>query len=97
MRNPGKGHQRFVDAIVLISITDWSQRLLSFENVAEMPIEFGLGKSNDARFSQTERGGYNYFLEFKCGMELDQLRCLIMVGKTGLTENLLKLWHIKSC
>ena len=40
--NPSKDRQRFVDAVVLISAPDWSVKLSKFENLLEMPFEFGL-------------------------------------------------------
>ena len=40
--NPSKDRQRFVDAVVLISAPHWSAKLSNFENLLEMPFEFGL-------------------------------------------------------
>ena len=40
--NPSKDHQRFADAIVLISSPDWSQTISNFEIVVEILFEFGL-------------------------------------------------------
>ena len=37
--NPSKGHQRFVEAVVLFSAPDWSKRLSNFENVVETQFE----------------------------------------------------------
>ena len=51
--NLSKDRQRFVDAIVSISAPDWPRRLSNFENFVEMPFDFGLRTSNDARFCQT--------------------------------------------
>ena len=33
--NPSKNRQRFVDAFLLISASDWSDRFSNFENVVE--------------------------------------------------------------
>ena len=52
--NPHQDRQRFVDAVVLISIPDWFETLSNFVIVVETPFEFGLRKSNYARFFQTE-------------------------------------------
>ena len=41
-RDDIKDRQGFVDAIVLISVPDWSVKLLNFENVPETPFVFGL-------------------------------------------------------
>ena len=40
--NPSKDHQRFVDAVVLISAPDWSVKLSNFKNLLETPLKFGL-------------------------------------------------------
>ena len=53
MENPSKVRQRFVDAIVLISTTDWSERFSNFVNVIGTSLEFGLRTSIGARFCQT--------------------------------------------
>ena len=37
-----KSRQRFTDAIVLTSASDWLEKLSNFENVPEMPFESGL-------------------------------------------------------
>ena len=37
-----KSRQRFADAIVLTSASDWLEKLSNFENVPEMPFESGL-------------------------------------------------------
>ena len=43
-----------VDAIVLISTSDWSKRLSDFENVVQTPFKFGIWTLNDTRFCQTD-------------------------------------------
>ena len=53
LANPSKDRQRFVDGIVLISAPDLSKRLSNFENIVEKLFEFGLRRSNDAKFCQT--------------------------------------------
>ena len=52
--NLSKGHQQFVDAVVLISAPDWSERLSNHENVVVTRFECSLLTSNNARFCQTE-------------------------------------------
>ena len=37
-----KDRQRFVDAVVSISVPDWSVKLSNFEDLLETPFEFGL-------------------------------------------------------
>ena len=53
-RNPSRDRQRFVDAVVLISAPDWSVKLSNFENLLEMPFEFGLRMLGFAKLKMFE-------------------------------------------
>ena len=52
--NPIKDCQLFVDAVVLISAPDWSVKLSNFENLLEMPFEFGLQTLGFAKLREGE-------------------------------------------
>ena len=52
LRNPSKGCQGFVDAVILILASDWSEGLSIFENVIDMPFRLNLQTSNSAKFCQ---------------------------------------------
>ena len=38
-RNPSKSRQRFVEAVVLISASNWSEGMSNFEDFSETPLE----------------------------------------------------------
>ena len=56
--NPSKDRQRFVDAVVLISASDWSVKLSNCENLLETPFEFGLRMLGFAKLSHGYHMGW---------------------------------------